>query len=343
MLIKSIEAKPYEKSIFPSISFEIEIIHTKYLEAIIGVNGWVETDDGKIIANFNEDVLEKTKVNEIGAKVSHYDSEFKDEIYKTLIIASLHRKALTYIEKRRMDNRKRDVKLILHLNVRYMQNKAVIFHSDKIKSEDIGLKPINVRKYNGTYTQAELIVSYYDPKFFTSMTNQWILSGDGRNVFLALAEQTLIGEKTISSSDWINDYAPKLELGEFFIVEIPKGEKIIEKAWNYVEKAEESYRRWDTKGVYANCREVGVLLDGIMKEKFGKDNFVYEERWGRTYGRFKNISFNEFASLDLHLEDIKKKYSAQDIKISKADAEHILIVTKALIKYAEELLKEVNK
>lgn len=104
-----------------------------------------------------------------------------------------------------------------------------------------------------------------------------------------------------------------------------------------MEKAEECFRRWDIKGIYANCREAGHLLNGIVKEKFGKDNFNYKERWGRTYSRFEHL-----LSLGLHLEQLKQgqQYPAECVKISKSDAEHVLMVTKLLIKYAEELLKE---
>ena len=59
----------------------------------------------------------------------------------------------------------------------------------------------------------------------------------------------------------------------------------------------------------------------------------------RARKRFKNISFSDFASLDLHMEDIKKsqRYHLEEIKIDKPDVEHVLIVIKALIKYAEQL------
>ncbi|RJS83178.1 hypothetical protein CW713_04225, partial [Methanophagales archaeon] len=76
--------------------------------------------------------------------------------------------------------------------------------------------------------------------------------------------------------------------------------------------------------------------DKIVKEKFGKDSFNYRERWGRAYSRFEHL-----ASLDLHLEHLKQEqYMTGDVKIGKDDAEHILIVTKLLIKYVEELLGE---
>ena len=42
MEIKKILPKPYEKSIFPGISFDVEIGYTKYKKAIIGISGWLE-------------------------------------------------------------------------------------------------------------------------------------------------------------------------------------------------------------------------------------------------------------------------------------------------------------
>ena len=58
MKIKNVEPKPYEKSVLPSIIFEVDISHVKYQEAIIGVNGLLETDDGKVLANVNEYICE---------------------------------------------------------------------------------------------------------------------------------------------------------------------------------------------------------------------------------------------------------------------------------------------
>jgi hypothetical protein len=338
MEIKSVAPKPYDKSIPPGISFEVSLSHIKYQEAIISVGGWLETDEKKIIANLIEVPERKLTSTEIGAKESVFDSQFKEETYKTTVIAPLDKKGLNYLENRRMKNRKGDLHLNLILNVKSIESKASVSHLHRVSSKEIGLQPPKVSRRSGGLTEGEIIVYAYDREFSPGASNQWILSGNGSPVFLATKVQILRKENIrIPSTDWIHDYAPKLGLGEYFIVEIPKGEKIIEKAWNYVEKAEECFRRWDTKGVFANCRETGSLLDELVKKKFRKNSFIYGERWGRTYSRFEN-----FASLDLHIEDIRKsqKYALEDIKISKADAEHILIVTKALIKLAEELLKE---
>ena len=109
MEIKKILPKPYEKSIFPGISFDVEIGYTKYKKAIIGISGWLETDDKKIIAEIREEISEKAKYGEIGASDSRFDREFKEDIYKTTLIALLDRRALSHIEKRRMEDRKGDV------------------------------------------------------------------------------------------------------------------------------------------------------------------------------------------------------------------------------------------
>lgn len=330
MEIKEIGPSPYEKSIFPSLSFGTVVSRIKYDEAIIGVEGWLETDDGKTVARLDE-ILGEARSEDIAARYSRFDSGFKEEAYRTTLIALLDKKALDYIERRRMEDKKGDVKLTLALNVKTVKSKAAISHlHDVAPASQTPLTTLDGQK------RVTLIGYAWDQDFNSQQLNRWVLSGNSGAVFLSVNTQPLNKAITIPSSDWIHDYAPKLGLGEYFIVEIPKGIETIREAWNYIRKAEECLRTWDTKGVYANCREAGTLLDRTVKERLKKDCFDCKERWGRAYEKF-----NDFASLDLHLEDIKKslKYSLDKVKIGKADAEHILIVTQALVKYAEELLQ----
>ena len=144
----------------------------------------------------------------------------------------------------------------------------------------------------------------------------------------------------IPALDWVHDFLPALGLGEYFIVEIPKPKGVIKEAWNCVMRAEECFRLWDTKGVYANCREAGYKLDATLKQSLGKDSFVYKERWGRVYAKFEHS-----ASLGLHLEQIKAegRYPPDEVRLSRTDAEHLLVMTKTLVRCAEELLEEYGK
>jgi len=143
------------------------------------------------------------------------------------------------------------VNFILNLIVKYIHSRAVISPSYLINPKDIGLNKIQVSTSRGE-EKGEIIVYASDDEFCTSHTNRWIISGDGGPVFLEVREQLLKRDVTISSVDWIYDYVPKFGMGEYFIIEIPKGEKIIKEAWDYVEKAENCFREWYIEGVCDN-------------------------------------------------------------------------------------------
>ena len=336
MEVRVTSISPIEHSIYPALSFELEVSHIAYEEIIIGINGWLKTDDGKIIANLTEALKERERKSELGAKDSSFDKNFSSKVFRTNVIAFLNSRSLSHIESRRMMNRKGDVQLILELNLKVFKSETRISHLHEVEAQKLGIKEPKLIKSSGREETGTIIFYAYDPEFSSNRVNRWVLSGKGSPVFLASVERCLETMCSIPSSDWIHDYAPKLGLGEFFVVEIPKGEETIKEAWNLVNKAEDSYRRWDTKGVFANCREAGYLLDRIVESKFGKESFIYKERWGRAYGRFEHL-----ASLDLHLENIKKSavYPIDEVKINKVDAEHILLATKLLVKLAENLLR----
>ncbi len=331
MEIKNIKPRPYVQSIYPSIIFEIEISYIVYQEAIIGMNGWLETDDKKIIAEINESTLGNQSVN-LGAAGTSFDLQFGEGVHQTKLVAILDKIALEHIERRRMEDRKGDVNLTLNLNVKSVENRARVSHLYEVNPTSIGVRKINISAPGGPFA-GSIIAGTYNPNFSADRENRWILSGSSSPIFLSVKNQALRGAETIPSSDWINDYAPKLGLGEYFVVAIPKGEKTIKKAWEYVEKAEEGFRKWVTKEVYANCREAGSLLDKTMKANFATNPVI--KKWKKAIENFKSE-----ASLNLHTEEIKEQKPAGEVEVRKADCEHLLIVTKALIKYAEELLQE---
>jgi hypothetical protein len=337
MNIEKIELKPYERSISPGIVFQVSINFTKFQEAIINVRGWLESDDQKILGEIKEEPFEGQIQDSIGARGSNADPQFKGELKKKSLVVLLDEKALAYIEKRRMQNKKGSVQLTLNLQVKLITSTATVCPIYEVRPSELGVTPIEINIGRAKTSNWTSLVYSPDPHYPGSQNNMWVISGSGGPFFLSVTEENLKNRIEITVADWLQDYAPKLGLGEYFIVEIPTGEKTIKEAWKHIEQAENCYKHWDTKGAFANCREIGTLLDTKIKEKFGKESFAYEERWGRSYLRFKNMSFSDVASLDLHLEDLKKRYPG-DITISKADTEHLLIISKALVKLAEEIL-----
>lgn len=209
---------------------------------------------------------------------------------------------LSYIEERRMRNRKGDVNLMLDLNVSILESHVVVSRIHAVDPKYFGVSGVRIPSRRGEVSGYVMVYVPVPPSEYAPMhSDLYILSGKDSPIFLAAKRISRTVSISIPASDWIHDFAPKLGLGEYFIVEIPKGEETIKDAWEYVRKAEESFRTWNTKGVFASCREVLSLLDRKLKEEFGEESFVYRERWGRVYKRFKELS-----SLDLHIEDLKK-------------------------------------
>ena len=329
--ISNVSIQPYEESVLPSLEIAIEITLSKDEGAIVGLSGWLKDSDGCLIAPLSQLSSAQT-VLELMARGSHYDKVLREEaIYKNTFIAIVGREGLEHIERKRRAHRKGDVKLILSLNVKLLKSKACISHIHKLAPDEIGISRLKILTESGRTVDAAFLVHAYDPDFTTSTTNRWILSGDSGPVFLQVVEQQLQCNITIPASDWIHDYAPKLGLGRFFVIEVPY-EGIISEAWEYVRRAEEALAKCDIESVYANCREVGTLLNRIVKESIGNRPAI--KKWHRAIGYFERLS-----SLALHREEIRNQKPVGEIKISCEDAEFVILITKALIKYAEELLQ----
>jgi len=330
MEIKVNSVKPYEKAALPALQFDVEVEYKRFERVILGVSGYLKSDDGKILSTLSEASFREGEeirpLGTLGARGTYRDKEFEERISnRFLLIAILDKIALDYIEKRRLSDIKRRVILNLELHVTFLVSRTLISHLH-LTNEKVVL-PGNREGYR--------VVFAYSPDYASQYNNLWVLSATGGPSFLDVEKIVKTARIEVSESDWIYDFVPKLGLGEYFIVEIPRGGDVIREAWSYVEKAEEAFRRWDSKSVYAYCREAGKLLDRVIKERFGENSFVYKERWGRAYANFERL-----ASLDLHIEDIKQRYKAEEIKIGRADCEYLLTLTKLLIKFAEELLRE---
>jgi hypothetical protein len=139
----------------------------------------------------------------------------------------------------------------------------------------------------------------------------------------------------IPQSHWVGKILPDLGANKYFLVEIPTQTDSLVRAWALIDQAEDAYRRWDTKAVYAHCREAVTALSDLVKTHHSQNSFLTEQRWHRAAKEF-----NHFASLDLHLEEIRAKggHAPNQVRIEKADAECLLIIAKALAKYAGELI-----
>lgn len=147
----------------------------------------------------------------------------------------------------------------------------------------------------------QLMVAHYEP--IVIQTDNGPVNKNFVSRYERLSNQPEI-RLEVPQSHWVKRILPALGIGEYFLIEIPKGKKTVQAAWDYLDKSESAFRNWNSKEVYANCRELGSLLDKSMKDKFGAGHFSYAIRWKRAYDGFNNL-----ASWNLHLEDLKKSPS----------------------------------
>ncbi|MHA1506714.1 MAG: hypothetical protein ACTSR0_06005 [Candidatus Asgardarchaeia archaeon] len=341
MKINVISAKAYEKSTLPAIIFDVEVEYKDGEEVILDVTGLLRSEDETILARLERwprpgDTTGEYDVATIKGKIDKTSS--KSTKRRIPLVVFLGRKALNHIESCRKINRKKDAVFFLDFSLTILRTNAVISHLHIREPSELGLDKIGLEKIKVLTSKGEkegsFVVYAYDQEFTPRATNGWILSGDNSPCFLKSFVYRDMKKYTIPASDWVNDFAPKLGLGEYFIVEVPKGTKAIKEAWDLLNEAKKCFLIWDPKGVFAHCREIGFLLDKLMSRTFGKQHYAYKEKWSRMLKK----AFKDQASLDLHVQDIKKSHP--DLRVFKHDVEYILLKTTLLIKYAEDLLKE---
>jgi hypothetical protein len=321
-----------DRSACPGLQFMLEVVLNEYpYEILLQAGGFLLSEDNKILATLStsrllEPAMGVRRVYSLEARDPAHLTATKPMVEKVSLIAWLNEKVLDEINSLR-ERRGGDVFLKILLDVLVLRSSTILHHTTLVEPEQYGL-----RRILGVREEGVMVSTYYDKGFSSSKINLWLLSGYGGPEFLNVDEYVDSVAVEIPESRWVRDFMPKLGMGTYFIVEVPAG-GVLNEAWSLVRKAEEAFYRWDTKGVFANCREVGHLLDRLIKLSKLSD-FVKNEKWGRAYSRFEH-----FASLDLHLEDIKKtqRYPLEDIKIGREDCVNLLIATKSLIKYAEDL------
>ena len=267
-IVKLLPAPGYEFTV-PTIQFETTIEYKGGDETIVNINGWLEDKNNVKISHISEYFVFNSNENKLSARGSWADRNKKDENYRTRLVAELNDKTLTFIENNRKQNKKGDVNLKVTLDITSISSNANVAHVYRLKPSDIEIPIQQIQTSSGRTKEFEILCVAYDSEYSTDKNNGWFLSGAGGPEYLNVMKQKIEYEFRIPSTDWIYEYAPKLGLGEQYIIQIPKGDNVLVEAWNYVDQAESSYRNWNTKGVYANCRECGKLLDNKIKEKFG--------------------------------------------------------------------------
>ncbi len=339
--IVSGEPSVLAEAVMPSLLIPVTLDFVNSRQAILRIEGFLKSEDDKILASVHE--FSKDLIMQLGASDTSQDSNrFQNRKYSTTLIAELNERTLQHLEDVRKRNALRNVVLKLTLLVNILESNVVISHLWEIPPQNLPQmrQALDVRTSRGVAPMS-LIGYAYDPSYGgPDRTNLWILSANGGPDFMKVQTLKIETSHSVKSSDWIQLLSPKLGLGKHVIVELSMNVDGMPDALEYLRKAEQAYMTWDSKSVFAHCRELGTLLDNKIKQEYGKDSFAYSERWGKAYA-----NFSTWASLDLHIEDIRQKKTqfGDTARVADSDAEAIINFSKALLKLASEMLKNRNK
>ncbi len=208
-LINSIKA--YEKSVNPSIQISLTIYYSES-KIPLSLEGEILSSDNTLLANFCSTSSMPQQTQDINLFANNSHQERYNQSYNSDVIVNLTKEALDYIEKIREKNPNKDVILRINFKIKYLISNVLVSHlflsSDKQGSAAIKQCPV-VYDNAGNTTYA-------------NVGDMNILSGNNGESFLKLKTDPLNDVFTISASDWINNYAPKLGLGKYIILEIPE-------------------------------------------------------------------------------------------------------------------------
>lgn len=320
MKITKIIPTIYKNSIQPSIKFDISIEYDSNTCLPISYHSSVYTVDQKFISNLEEiSFLEENKTNILSNTLSRgAGKREKLEIFSISFVWTISSIELEFIENQRSEG---NLKLNISTTIKYLENNFSISNIKYGKIKDIS-------------TDKELLFYEYDANYHPVHTDMNLISVNSNREFLNYKTGNINYSLEIKTSDWLNDFAPNLGLGKFFIINIPTNHKTLKNAWNYITNGERSLLECNYKGVLANCRECISAIDKKVKSNsYYQINFFFKEKWNRK--------ISHYLSLGLHLEDINE--NPEEIhNISKADAHFALFSTKAILNYYEEISEDLD-
>ncbi|MGE9810300.1 hypothetical protein ACLIKE_03035 [Ferroplasma acidiphilum] len=265
----------------------------------------------------------------------------------------LDKELVDHIERSRDSNPESDVIFNVKLTASHLENKAVLSYVTELSISILNQNTSKIiRGMRREYTPSDISLLVYAYPNPTSTYNQGrsnlnLISTSGTgNGYIAHKSITMELQCKIPSSKWVNNYAPKLGIGNFLILEIPfyknSDNNAINEALKLIGEAEKAYRAWDADTVLLRCRKAVELLGNAINKDSGAWKKFHRIVAESDKGLFGFLSLGEHPLPRKKGSDNEAKpVEIKDLnpEAKQYDAEAALYFTKILVKYTAELLR----
>ncbi|MEM3191085.1 MAG: hypothetical protein QW292_03140 [Candidatus Parvarchaeota archaeon] len=261
-----------DNSISPAISLNFNVT-VGYYEMPLNLTASLYSEDGKFLSNFTR-IDRSSGFNQVKSITAISEGNFLNTqsqqlVYSYEMVALLSKDVLDYIEEVREKNKKKDVVFLVRVVIEYV---TVIVKLGNFGIAQTG--PPNPTNFVISLTGSQ------NPNYPLG-----ILTLMGNEPLLSLYKQAPPDYKiTIPSSDWTNDFQPKLGIGRFMILEIPEID-------------------FDNKKLKEKGEEFKTLVDRITSSKDvvqTMEKYLREGEWGKVVEESRKF-------YELFLKDVKSQ------------------------------------
>ena len=331
-------AEVVSNTVEPTIGFRLTVALDPF-EGLLGVEGELTSADGNThISVLRESPKPTGQAQDISAS-KHWDSgsQRNEKQLDISLVAPLSHRAVGYLESEREKNPRKDVLLSLRLNLKVLRSRTTVL-------------PTNLGRHGSQSGVDALTVPKDTRGWSTGKVNQWVLSGEGSEVFLHLYTQGIGGGQTdvrIPAEDWRHDFAPALGIGRFVVAELPVPEaaaltgEVAERINTAIEslgKMREELQQGEWDEVVKAARPVAELLRNKIVWDWLQKKLGYPEDAIPEFQKAVSGTF-DFAAKALHPTD-RSGALRQPVAAAKEDAYLVYSLSVGLVNLLAQKMKK---
>ena len=217
-----------ESFFYPAIKARFELKYDLNQEAPINLFGTL-TFQGKLIGRMESKV---TLSQEFKIGPTDYNRNYGYKNLEIDLTCTLDKKIVSHMNDARRISVKGDVDILIELSLTYLRNEALISYIMEYPLDDStfpkDFKAAIEKQWPVSYKNISVLLYAYQTQtgsYSQNKTNLNLISSTGlgpNSGYLTIKTEKITLETTIKSSDWIHDFLPKLGIGEYEIIEIPK-------------------------------------------------------------------------------------------------------------------------